>query len=62
MGDFYFGVRCGCRVWFLLVCACVLWVKIGFVFLLLFGVVFGVCVGFVGNRNSSVSLSERLEM
>ena len=48
MGDFYFGVRCGGRVWFLGVCACVLWVKIGFVFLSCFGVVFGVCVGSVG--------------
>lgn len=44
MGDFYFGVRCGGRVWFLSVCACVLWVKIGFVFLPLFGVWFwGLC-------------------
>ena len=33
MGDFYFGVRCGGRVGFLSVCACVLGVKIGFVFL-----------------------------
>jgi len=48
VGDFYFGVRCGSRVWFLSVCACVLWVEIGFVFLPLFGVVFGVCVGFCG--------------
>ena len=36
MGDFYFLVRCGSRVGFLSVCACVLWVKIGFVFLPLF--------------------------
>ena len=36
MGDFYFWVLCGSRVGFLLVCACVLWVKIGFVFLPLF--------------------------
>ena len=35
MGDFYFGVRCGSRVGFLSVCACVLGVKIGFVFLAL---------------------------
>ena len=35
MGDFYFGMHCGSRVWFLSVCACVLWVKIGFVFLAL---------------------------
>ena len=33
MGDFSFGVRCGSRVGFLSVCACVLGVKIGFVFL-----------------------------
>ena len=45
MGDFYFLVPCGSRVWFLSVCACVLWVKIGLVFLSLFGVVFVVCVG-----------------
>ena len=43
MGDFYFGVRCGGRVWFLGLCACVLWVKIGFVFLLLFW------LGFLGS-------------
>ena len=44
MGDFYFGVLCGSRVWFLSVCACVLWVKIGSVFLaLIWCVVFGVC-------------------
>ena len=44
MGDFYFGVRCGGRGWFLLVCACVLGVKIGFVFLPLFGCGFwGLC-------------------
>ena len=36
MGDFYFGACCGSRVWFLSVCACVLWVKLGFVFLPLF--------------------------
>ena len=36
MGDFYFLVPCGGRVGFLSVCACVLWVKIGFVFLPLF--------------------------
>lgn len=35
MGDFYFLVPCGGRVGFLSVCACVLWVKIGFVFLAL---------------------------
>lgn len=45
MGDFYFVVRCGSRVGFLSVCACVLGVKIGFVFLPLFGVGF---LGFVG--------------
>lgn len=44
MGDFYFGVRCGGRVGFLSVCACVLGVKIGFVFLPLFWWgFFGVC-------------------
>ena len=45
MGDFYFVVRCGGRDWFLLVCACVLWVKIGFVFfaLVLVGVFWGLC-------------------
>ena len=44
MGDFYFWVLCGSRVGFLLVCACVLWVKIGFVFLaLVWCGVFGVC-------------------
>ena len=47
MGDFYFGVCCGGRDWFLLVCACVLGVKIGFVFLLLFWCGFWVCE-FVG--------------
>ena len=46
MGDFYFLVRCGSSVGFLSVCACVLGVKIGFVFLPLFGVGFGVCGGF----------------
>jgi hypothetical protein len=65
VGDFYFGVRCGSRVWFLLVCACVLGVKIGFVFLALVLVWFlglcGVC-GAIKSRNSSVSLSERLEV
>lgn len=43
MGDFYFGVRCGSRVWFLSVCACVLGVKIGFVFLT------PILVGFLGS-------------
>lgn len=36
--------------------------KLVLFFLPLFGVVFGVGVWFVGNRNSSVSLSERLEV
>lgn len=65
MGDFYFGVLCGSRIGFLSVCACVLWVKIGLVFLALISVwVLGSVWGFVGNweRNSSVSLSERLEV
>ena len=65
MGDFLFLVFCGSRVWFLSVCACVLWVKIGLVFLAL------VWCGFLGSvwvfvvnrgKNSSVSLSERLEV
>lgn len=43
MGDFYFRVPCSSRVWFLSVCACVLGVKIGFVFYPYFGGVFGVC-------------------
>lgn len=43
MGDFYFLVPCGSMVGFLSVCACVLWVKIGFVFLPLFWWGFGVC-------------------
>lgn len=52
MGDFYFGVRCGGRVGFLSVCACVLWVKIGFVFpALVWCGFFGVCGGFVGEIN-----------
>lgn len=65
MGDFYFGVGCGGRDWFLSVCACVLGVKIGFVFLLLFWCGFlGSVWGLWGTqgRNSSVSLSERLEV
>lgn len=64
MGDFYFGVRCGSRAGFLSVCACVLGVKIGFVFLALVWCGFWGLWGFVGNweRNSSVSLSERLEV
>lgn len=45
MGDFYFLVPCGSRVWFLSVCACVLWVKIGLVFLALISVW---VLGFVG--------------
>lgn len=48
MGDFYFGVRCGGRVGFLSVCACVLGVKIGFVFLPLFWWGFLGSVGFGG--------------
>lgn len=49
MGDFYFGVLCGSSVGFLSVCACILWVKIGLVFLALISVwVLGVCVGFCG--------------
>ena len=43
MGDFYFVVRCGSRFGFLSVCACVLWVKIGFVFLP------PILVGFLGS-------------
>ena len=65
MGDFLFWGCCGSRVGFLSVCACVLWVKIGLVFLPLFRCGFlGTVWGFVGNweRNSSVSLSERLEV
>lgn len=48
MGDFYFLVPCGSRVWFLLVCACVLWVKIGLVFLALISVWVLGSVGFGG--------------
>lgn len=48
MGDFYFGVRCGSRVGFLSVCACVLWVKIGLVFPALILVWFLGSVGFGG--------------
>ena len=48
MGDFYFGVRCGSMVGFLSVCACVLGVKIGFVFLSLFRCGFLGSVGFGG--------------
>lgn len=52
MGDFLFLVFCGSRVWFLSVCACVLWVKFGFVFMPLFWCGFlgfvWVCVGFCG--------------
>lgn len=65
MGDFYFGVRCGSRVGFLSVCACVLWVKIGLVFLPLFGGVFLGSVGFGGGfceRNSVISFPEKLEV
>ena len=48
MGDFYFVVRCGSRVGFLSVCACVLGVKIGFVFYPYFGGFFLGSVGFGG--------------
>lgn len=48
MGGFYFGVRCGSRVGFLSVCACVLWVKIGLVFPALILVWFFGSVGFGG--------------
>ena len=44
MGDFYFGVRCGSRIGFLSVCACVLGVKNGFVFLVVAEFFFW-CVG-----------------
>lgn len=64
MGDFYFGVRCGGRVGFLSVCACVLWVKIGFVFLPLFWWGFWGLWGSVGDlrKNSVISFPERLEV
>lgn len=48
MGDFYFLVPCGSRVGFLSVCACVLWVKIGLVFLVLISVWVLGSVGFGG--------------
>lgn len=54
MGDFYFGMRCGGMVWFLWVCACVLWVKIGFVFLLLFWCGFLGSVGFGGGSKEEI--------
>ena len=56
MGDFYFGVRCGSRVGFLSVCACVLWVKIGFVFLALVWCGFLGSVGFGGGSKEKTML------
>ena len=65
MGDFYFWGRCGSRVGFLSVCACVLWVKIGFVFLALVWWGFLGLWGSVGDskgKNSVISFPERLEV
>lgn len=56
MGDFYFAVRCGSRVGFLSVCACVLGVKIGFVFLPLFWWGFWGLWGSVGDSVGEIML------
>ena len=56
MGDFYFGVRCGSMVGFLSVCACVLGVKIGFVFLALVWCGFWGLWGSVGDSKGEIML------
>ena len=56
MGDFYFGVRLCSRVGFLSVCACVLWVKIGLVFLPLFWRGFWGLWGSVGDFEEKIVL------
>lgn len=56
MGDFYFLVPYGSRVWFLSVCACVLGVKIGFVFLALVWCGFWVRWGSVGDSKGEIML------
>lgn len=56
MGDFYFLVPCGSRVGFLSVCACVLWVKIGLVFLALISVWVLGSVGFGGDFKEEIVL------
>ena len=54
MGDFYFLVPCGSRVGFLSVCACVLGVKIGFVFLALVWCGFCGLWGSVGDSEEGI--------
>lgn len=56
MGDFYFLVPCGSRVGFLSVCACVLGVKIGFVFLALVWCGFWGLLGSVGDSVEEIVL------